>query len=132
MSPLVAALDITEAKILTVALEAIENMFKAFKKGHQESESLRMYRARLKELDGEDIRRSYSVSSYHSLDDQLQISCKMIEGGKMSTYLFKELGVGDNLEIMPPDGNFRLQETTNALVLFANYILFIDFFFFFW
>ncbi|MBL4707953.1 MAG: 2Fe-2S iron-sulfur cluster binding domain-containing protein [Flavobacteriales bacterium] len=70
-------------------------------------------------INGEDIRRSYSISSYTSTDQELQVSCKMIEGGRMSTFLFKELGVDDTLEVMAPMGNFTLDAVNKPLVLFA-------------
>ncbi|MEQ8910020.1 MAG: FAD-binding oxidoreductase [Vicingaceae bacterium] len=69
-------------------------------------------------ISGEEVRRSYSVSSSPKADEELKISSKMIEGGKMSTYLFRELAVGDTVEVMPPQGNFTLKEA-NPLVLFA-------------
>ena len=70
-------------------------------------------------INGEEVRRSYSISSYSSVDQQLQVSCKMIDGGKMSTFLFKELGVGNTLEVMPPAGNFTCDELSRPLILFA-------------
>lgn len=68
-------------------------------------------------IGGQEIRRSYSISSYG--EEKLKVSSKMIDGGKMSTYLFNELSVGDELEVMPPMGNFTLEETNKPLVLFA-------------
>lgn len=70
-------------------------------------------------VNGEELRRSYSISSYKSMDQELQVSCKMIEGGRMSTYLFKELGVNDEIEVMAPMGNFTLDNLNAPLVLFA-------------
>lgn len=70
-------------------------------------------------IQGEEVRRSYSISSYTTTDKELQVSCKMIEGGKMSTFLFKELGVGDHLDVMAPMGSFTLDATDAPLVLFA-------------
>ena len=70
-------------------------------------------------VNGEELRRSYSISSYASVDQQLQVSCKMIEGGKMSTYLFKEIGVGQELQVMPPMGSFTLDSVDQPVVLFA-------------
>ncbi len=68
-------------------------------------------------INGEDVRRSYSISSYG--DEALQVSCKMIDGGKMSTFLVSELGVGDRVEVMPPMGNFKVKSLNETLVLFA-------------
>lgn len=70
-----------------------------------------------KQINGEELRRSYSISSYQG-DADIQVTSKMIPNGKMSTYLFKELAVGDDLEVMPPDGNFVL-DGMQDVVLFA-------------
>ena len=72
-----------------------------------------------KEIGGEDVRRSYSISSCQAVDENIQVSSKVVDGGKMSTYLFNELGVGDELEVMPPDGHFTLKSLDQPLVLFA-------------
>ena len=68
-------------------------------------------------INGEDVRRSYSISSYG--DEALQVSCKVVDGGKMSTFLVNELGLGDRVEVMPPMGNFTLKTVKHPLVLFA-------------
>lgn len=68
---------------------------------------------------GEELRRSYSISSYSAIDQELQVSCKMIDGGRMSTYLFKNINEGDSLEVMPPMGSFTLDKVDEPLVLFA-------------
>jgi len=72
-----------------------------------------------KTINGEDVRRSYSISSCPNVDEDIKVTSKMIPDGKMSTYLFKELGVGDELEVMSPDGNFTLKNIDTPLVLFA-------------
>lgn len=72
-----------------------------------------------KEIAGEDIRRSYSISSYKETEQEIKVTSKMISNGKMSTYLFQELGVGDQLEVMAPDGRFTLANVDSPLVLFA-------------
>lgn len=68
-------------------------------------------------IGGEEVRRSYSICSYG--DEKLKVSSKMIDGGKMSTYLFNELSVGDEMDVMPPMGNFTLDDLSKPLVLFA-------------
>lgn len=59
-------------------------------------------------INGEDIRRSYSLSSAPNEID-FRIAVKKIEGGKMSTFLNDSLNEGDEIEIMTPTGNFLLQ-----------------------
>ncbi len=71
------------------------------------------------QIGGEDVRRSYSISSCSGVDSDIQVSSKMIPNGKMSTYLFNSLAVGDSIDVMPPEGGFVLKETTKPLVLFA-------------
>lgn len=56
-------------------------------------------------LGGEEVRRSYSISS--GLDDgELRIAVKRVEGGLFSSFANRELKVGDQVEAMPPDGRF--------------------------
>lgn len=58
-----------------------------------------------KEIGGEKIRRSYSLCS-SPLDGELRVAIKQVSGGKFSTYANTELSVGDELEVMTPDGKF--------------------------
>jgi ring-1,2-phenylacetyl-CoA epoxidase subunit PaaE len=58
-----------------------------------------------KEINGEDVRRSYSLCS-SPLENQWKVAVKQIPEGKFSTYINEELKTGDELEIMPPSGTF--------------------------
>lgn len=71
-----------------------------------------------KEIAGEDVRRSYSLCSSPNQDD-FRIGVKLVENGKMSTYLTTDVNVGDELELMDPTGNFVLGTTNNHVVAFA-------------
>jgi ring-1,2-phenylacetyl-CoA epoxidase subunit PaaE len=56
-------------------------------------------------LDGEDIRRSYSICS--GLDDgEVRVAVKHVEGGLFSGYANTRLREGDTVEVMPPSGRF--------------------------
>ncbi|MAY84367.1 MAG: phenylacetic acid degradation protein [Flavobacteriales bacterium] len=70
------------------------------------------------DINGESIRRSYSISSIPS-EGELKISCKRVKGGRMSNYLYDNLAVGDSIEVMPADGSFTLKNPNKALILFA-------------
>lgn len=59
-----------------------------------------------KEINNEDVRRSYSLSS--APGEGIEIGVKRIANGLMSTFLTKELKVGDFVDVMPPNGNFYL------------------------
>lgn len=58
------------------------------------------------ELDGAEIRRSYSICSGVD-DNRLQVAIKAIEGGLFSEYAHRELKVGDSIDVMPPKGDFH-------------------------
>jgi len=56
-------------------------------------------------LDGEEVRRSYSIcTGVHEND--LRVAVKKMEGGLFSTWANDVLRTGDVLEVMPPQGRF--------------------------
>src|SRR5579859_1508074 len=56
-------------------------------------------------IDGEEVRRSYSI--YSSPDDrELRIAVKKVDGGAFSGWALDELKSGDTLEVMTPTGRF--------------------------
>lgn len=57
------------------------------------------------EINGEEVRRSYSLCSC-PLDDKWSVAIKQINGGLFSTFANTELKVGDQLDVMPPAGDF--------------------------
>lgn len=57
------------------------------------------------EVNGQDLRRSYSICSSPK-EGELRVAVKKIEGGKFSTFVNEQLKVGDSLEVMRPTGNF--------------------------
>jgi ring-1,2-phenylacetyl-CoA epoxidase subunit PaaE len=58
-----------------------------------------------KELGGVEVRRTYSICS-SPFDNNLKVAVKKQEGGVFSTYANEQLKAGDDLEVMPPIGNF--------------------------
>lgn len=56
-------------------------------------------------IDGEEVRRSYSICAAPN-EGELRVAVKEIEGGKFSTFANRVLREGDSLESMPPMGNF--------------------------
>ncbi|MFI2425793.1 2Fe-2S iron-sulfur cluster-binding protein [Streptomyces sp. NPDC018955] len=61
--------------------------------------------------DGEDIRRTYSICSPApdgEAPSTLRVGVRLVEGGAFSTYVLKEIGPGDELEVMTPAGRFTL------------------------
>lgn len=57
------------------------------------------------DIDGEEVRRSYSICSC-PLDNELRVAVKEVPGGKFSTYANQVLQQGDKLEAMTPIGKF--------------------------
>jgi len=57
------------------------------------------------DIDGEDIRRSYSLCS-SPLEDKWCVAVKQIPGGKFSTFVNSALKTGDTIQVMPPSGTF--------------------------
>ncbi len=56
-------------------------------------------------MDGEEVRRSYSICS--SPDDrELRIAVKKVDGGAFSSWAIDELKSGDTLDVMTPTGRF--------------------------
>ena len=59
------------------------------------------------EVNGETLRRSYSLSSSPTEDD-LAFSIKRVEGGRVSNYMLDNVKVGSELKINKPEGKFQL------------------------
>ena len=72
------------------------------------------------EVNGEDLRRSYSLCS-SPLENKWQVAVKKIEDGKFSSFVNDQLKEGDELELMAPHGRFyqEISETKKNYVAFA-------------
>lgn len=57
-------------------------------------------------INGEEVRRAYSLCTSPYTDDVPGIAVKQVEGGRMSTYLNTQAKEGDIIEVMPPIGKF--------------------------
>lgn len=71
-------------------------------------------------IDGEEVRRSYSMCSSPHTDSSLSIAVKRVDGGRMSNFLNDHVKVGDQLIVMPPMGSFLLNPQPSA----ANHYVF--------
>ena len=63
-------------------------------------------------IDGEDVRRSYSLCSA-PYEGVLRVAVKEVPGGIFSAYANRVLAVGDVLESMLPDGRFTAATSSN-------------------
>ena len=57
------------------------------------------------EIDGEDVRRSYSICSAPG-DSHLRVGVKKIADGRFSRFVNERLSVGDTIRVMTPEGRF--------------------------
>jgi ring-1,2-phenylacetyl-CoA epoxidase subunit PaaE len=64
-----------------------------------------------KEIDGEEIRRSYSICAA-PFENELRVAVKKVEGGKFSGFANTILKAGDELEVLPPTGKFNTKLKT--------------------
>lgn len=62
-------------------------------------------------IDGEDVRRSYSICTSPK-ENRLKVAIKKVDGGAFSTYANEKLQPGEELEVMPPSGSFNSELNT--------------------
>lgn len=73
-------------------------------------------------IDGEDVRRSYSICTSPK-ENRLKVAIKKVDGGAFSTFANEKLQAGEELEVMPPSGSFNTDlkpEQTKNYVGFAG------------
>ena len=64
-------------------------------------------------IDGEDVRRSYSICS-NANGGKLRVGIKRLSGGAFSTYATTRLRAGETLEVAPPVGEFVIEPDPSA------------------
>jgi ring-1,2-phenylacetyl-CoA epoxidase subunit PaaE len=72
-------------------------------------------------INGEDLRRSYSICSSPVDENELRVAIKKVKDGRVSTYINEKLKKGDVIEVMTPMGNFYTEMHPAHK---KNYILF--------
>ena len=75
------------------------------------------------DIDGKEVRRSYSFCSAPNIDEDLAVTVKRVEGGLMSNYLPDNLNVADELRVMEPMGHFTTElDSSNKrhVIMFAG------------
>lgn len=60
-------------------------------------------------IEGKEVRRSYSFCSAPGIDKDLAVTVKRVAGGLMSNYLPDNLKVSDDLRVMQPMGHFTTE-----------------------
>ncbi|HEX4852508.1 MAG TPA: FAD-binding oxidoreductase, partial [Puia sp.] len=56
-------------------------------------------------IDGEEVRRSYSICS-SPMEEELRIAVKKVEGGKFSNFACESLKNSHSVDVLPPTGQF--------------------------
>jgi ring-1,2-phenylacetyl-CoA epoxidase subunit PaaE len=62
-------------------------------------------------INGESLVRSYSISSCPATEKNITFTVKEIENGRVSSYLNNHIKNGDELEVLPPLGNFKIENS---------------------
>jgi ring-1,2-phenylacetyl-CoA epoxidase subunit PaaE len=65
------------------------------------------------EVDGEDLRRSYSICA-NANAGKLRVGIKRLPGGAFSTWATTRLRAGDTVGVMPPGGEYTIQPEPEA------------------
>ena len=99
---------------VSISFEIPKELQKEFEFKQGQSLTLR------KNLEGEEIRRSYSICT-SPLDNELRVAVKKVQGGLFSTFANTELKAEDVIDVMSPSGNFYTDlELSNK----KNYVAF--------
>ena len=64
-------------------------------------------------VNGQDVRRSYSISSPRSrlaARGELEIGIRPVENGLFSNWAAQSIKAGDTIQVMPPDGRFVVKK----------------------
>ena len=71
-------------------------------------------------MDGEEVRRSYSICSGPD-DGELRIAVKKVDGGAFSSWAAEELKEGDQLDVMTPTGRFGVAPSPAVARTYAGF-----------
>jgi ring-1,2-phenylacetyl-CoA epoxidase subunit PaaE len=71
-------------------------------------------------MDGEEVRRSYSICSGPD-DGELRIAVKKVDGGAFSNWAADELKRGDELDVMTPTGRFGVAPVPDAARTYVGF-----------
>src|SRR5712675_473330 len=71
-------------------------------------------------MDGEEVRRSYSICSGPD-DGELRIAVKQVDGGAFSNWAADELKAGDELDVMTPTGRFGVAHAPDEARVYVGF-----------
>jgi ring-1,2-phenylacetyl-CoA epoxidase subunit PaaE len=71
-------------------------------------------------MDGEEVRRSYSICSGPD-DGELRIAVKKVDGGAFSVWASEELKAGDQIDVMTPTGRFGVAHAPGEVRIYVGF-----------
>jgi ring-1,2-phenylacetyl-CoA epoxidase subunit PaaE len=71
-------------------------------------------------MDGEEVRRSYSICSGPD-DGELRIAVKKVDGGAFSNWAAEALKAGDQLDVMTPTGRFGVAHAADQARVYVGF-----------
>jgi ring-1,2-phenylacetyl-CoA epoxidase subunit PaaE len=71
-------------------------------------------------MDGEEVRRSYSICSGPD-DGELRIAVKKVDGGAFSSWAADQLKTGDELDVMTPTGRFGVAHAPDQARVYVGF-----------
>src|SRR6202041_2466542 len=71
-------------------------------------------------MDGEEVRRSYSICSGPD-DGELRIAVKKVDGGAFSSWVAHELKKGDGLDVTAPTGRFGIAHAPDEARVYVGF-----------
>ncbi|WP_166415827.1 2Fe-2S iron-sulfur cluster-binding protein [Cochlodiniinecator piscidefendens] len=99
--------DEIEGQAKTIAFDVADRLADVFRWRAGQHLSLRF------RLNGQEERRSYSISSSPVSGARLQITVKRVKYGCVSNHINDSIAVGDTIDVMPPHGRFVLDTAPN-------------------
>lgn len=98
----VSKVTIETAEAVSISFEVPDELVDTFRYRHGQFLTLKL------NINGELLKRAYSISSSAYIDNELTVTVKEIENGFVSKYLNETIAIGDVLEVMPPRGKFTV------------------------
>ena len=114
-------LNLTVKEVIRETPEAISIVFEQPEEGlnYQSGQFLTL----ILDVNGENVRRSYSFSSSPYVDKNPSVTVKRVNGGLVSNYLNDTIKAGDTIRVLEPMGHFTLDidpSKKRHLVLFGG------------
>jgi len=66
------------------------------------------------DINDKEERRCYSLCSSTTMDEEMAVTIKKVDGGIVSNYIYDKINTGDNVKVMLPMGNFTTDFDVNA------------------